>query len=158
MGWNVDLACVHDPDRALRLDDAVPDVFVPAPDPLCFEDAASAFRGSGLAVARLGAWIVVLDTNGRLSGPGRAPDHLDELSSGGRDVHVVRLADVPAYRLHRDGRRVRSADGAACRTLLDAAHADATFGEDVATGLVHQLTGLGWDDLFDASYAAFALP
>jgi hypothetical protein len=155
LGWNIEVMCIHDREKNLDLDHAVPDVFGPTGKKFGFEDATSVMRDGELCAGRSGEWVVVFDVRCKLSG---ADAHLEEVSAG-RDVHVFRVANEPRHVHYRDGAKKTERRGLEdCAAALPTANRKARDGEAVAQELLHEETKLRWmTELWDADYHGFAL-
>ncbi|MCX5742771.1 MAG: hypothetical protein NT062_09770 [Proteobacteria bacterium] len=148
MGWNIEVACI----KGIKPSSAVPDVFASTDETVGFEDATSATRGSELCVAKIGAWVVVIDVGCRLS---QNTDYLAATSATG-ELYVVRIATAPLERHYVKGALVSSATGhAPCMKLAPRADCD---GELIAIDLLTRRTGLRFQqDLWNAKYTIYAL-
>lgn len=153
MSWNIEVMCIH--DRDLDVTGAVPDVFGPTDHHLCFEDATSSARGHDLCATRIGDWVVVIDVACRLSGYER---YLEEVS-GGRELHVFRIANPPRHVHYRDGSKLADSRGLTdCVAALAGLAEREGDGELVAQELLRDKTKLGFmDELWDAEYQEFTL-
>ncbi|APR80792.1 Hypothetical protein A7982_06139 [Minicystis rosea] len=153
MSWNIEVMCIR--DRDLAVGSAVPDVFGPTEDRFGFEDATSVMRGDELCAARIGDWVVVIDTGCRLSG---FESYLDEISAG-RDVYVFRVSSTPLHLHYRDGtKQVERRGIRGCLAELTGRPRDKKDGELIAQDLLHEKTQLGFmTELWRAKYQAFAL-